>query len=132
MRGNLGLFVSSANGKRLAAIVADRNSKQKHVWRAKVVLLTGERIGTAGIIRETGLSKAPVWRWQERYIETGVDGLLHDKSRPSRIPPLDDDKVAEVVRLTLEEPPPADATHWTVRDMAEASGVSLSSVQVVQ
>ena len=131
MRGNLGLFVSSVDRKRLAAIVADRNSKQKHVWRAKVVLLTGDRIGTAGIMRETGLSKASVWRWQERYIEAGVDGLLHDKSRPSRIPPLDDDKVAEVIRLTLEEPPPADATHWTVRDMAEASGVSRAKVHKI-
>ena len=131
MRGNLGLFVSSVDRKRLAAIVADRNSKQKHVWRAKVVLLTGDRIGTAGIMRETGLSKASVWRWQERYIEAGVDGLLHDKSRPSRIPPLDDDKVAEVVRLTLEEPPPADATHWTVRDMAEVSGVSRAKVHKI-
>lgn len=77
------------------------------------------------------MSKASVWRWQERYIEAGVDGLLRDKFRPSRIPPLDDDKVAEVIRLTLEEPPPADATHWTVRDMSEVSGVSRAKVHKI-
>lgn len=66
MRGNLGLFVSSADRARLPAIVADRNSKQKHVWRAHVVLLTGERFSTAEIMRRTGLSKPSVWRWQER------------------------------------------------------------------
>ena len=125
MRGNLGLFVCSADRARLAAIVADRNRAQKHVWRARVVLLSADRLGTAEIMRRTGLSKPSVWRWQERYIEAGVDGLLRDKTRPSRIPPLDRDKVAEVIRRTLEEPPPGEATHWTVRAMARASGVSL-------
>jgi hypothetical protein len=43
MRGNLGLFISSADRARLAAIVGDRNSPQKHVWRAAVVLLTSDR-----------------------------------------------------------------------------------------
>ena len=47
MRGNLGLYVSSADRARLAAIVGDRNSRQKHAQRAAVVLLTGERLGTA-------------------------------------------------------------------------------------
>ena len=124
MRGNLELFVSLADRARLAAIVADRNSPQKHVWRAEVVLLTGDRVGAAEIMRRTGLSKPSVWRWQQRYIEAGVDGLLRDKTRPSRIPKLAEEKVAEVVRLTMEESPPADATHWTVRAMAERSGVS--------
>jgi hypothetical protein len=57
MRGNLGLFVSSADRARLAAIVADRHSRQKHVQRAHVVLLTGDRLGTAEIMPQTGLSK---------------------------------------------------------------------------
>ena len=52
-----------------------------------------------------------------------MDGLLRDKTRPSRIPKLADEKVVEVVRLSLDEPPPADATHWAVRAMAERSGV---------
>ena len=81
MRKNLGLFVSSADRERLATIIADRNSKQKHVWRAQVVLLTGDRFGTNEIMRRTGLGKPSVWRWQERYIEAGVDGLLRDKTR---------------------------------------------------
>ena len=105
MRGNLGLFVCTADRQRLAAIVADRNRAQKHVWRARVVLLTGDRVGTAEIMRQTGLSKSSVWRWQERYLEAGVGGLLRDKTRPSRVPPLEQSKVAEVIRRTLEAPP---------------------------
>jgi transposase len=131
MRGNLGLFVSAADRARLAAIVADRNRPQKHVCRAKVVLLSADRRGTAAIMRRTGLSKPSVWRWQERYIEAGVDGLLRDKTRPARVPPLSEAKVAEVIRRTLEEAPPGEATHWTVRAMARASGVSPAKVHQI-
>jgi transposase len=130
MRGNLGLFVSSADRERLAAIGADRNRRQKHVWRARVVLLTADRVGTAEIMRRTGLSKPSVWRWQERYVEAGVEGLLRDKTRPSRVPPLDQSKVAEVIRRTLEVPP-GEATHWTVRAMARVSGVSPAKVHEI-
>jgi hypothetical protein len=58
MRGNLGLFVGGADRARLAAIAADRNSPQKHVWRAEVVLLTAERRGTAEIMRR-GICPSP-------------------------------------------------------------------------
>ena len=128
MRGNLGLFVCTADRERLAAIVADRNRAQKHVWRARVVLLTADRVGMAAIMRQTGLSKPSVWRWQERYLAAGVEGLLRDKTRPPGIPPLAEAKVAEVIRRTLEKPPAAEATHWTVRAMARASGVSPAKV----
>ena len=131
MRGNLGLFVSAADRERLAAIVADRNRPQKHVWRAQVVVLTADRVGTAEIMRRTGLSKPSVWRWQERYVEAGVDGLLRDKTRPARVPPLDRAKVAEVIRRTLDDPPSGEATHWTVRAMAGVSGVSPAKVHEI-
>jgi transposase len=131
MRGNLGLLVSGADRARLAAIVADRSSPQKHVWRARVVLLSADRVGTAEIMRRTGLSKPSVWRWQERYIEAGVEGLLRDKTRPSRVPALAETKVAEVIQRTLDEPPPDEATHWTVRAMAAMSGVSPAKVHQI-
>ena len=68
-----------------------------------------------------------MWRWQERYIEEGVEGLLRDKTRPSRIPPLSDAvKLAVLTKTATEEP--ADATHWSRASMAEAIGISPSSV----
>lgn len=96
-----------------------------------MVLLTADRVGTAEIMRRTGLGKVSVWRWQERYIEEGVDGLLRDKTRPSRIPKLADAKVAEVIRRTQEEAAPDGGTHWTVRAMAAVSGVSRAKVHVI-
>jgi len=66
----------------------DRNAAQKHVWRAEIVLFTADGVGTSEIMRRTGKSKTCVWRWQERFIEEGFEGLLRDKTRPSRIKPL--------------------------------------------
>ena len=58
----------------------------------------------------------------------GVDGLLRDKTRPSRIPPLEPGVALRIVDLTLTDPP-AEATHWTAAMMAGKLGVSVSSVQ---
>jgi transposase len=128
MRKGIVVNVTGADRLRLAAIAANRNSPQKHVWRARIVLLTADGLGTAEIMRRTGKSKSVVWRWQERFMHAGVDGLLRDKTRPSRKPPLDRALIARVVELTLADPP-GEATHWTGAMMAKAAGISVSSVQ---
>jgi hypothetical protein len=61
-------------------------------------------------------------------MQEGVDRLLRDKTRPSRIPPLPPEIVERVVALTLG-PPPGETTHWTAPAMATVVGVSVSSVQ---
>jgi hypothetical protein len=53
---------------------------------ARLSLLSADGVGTNDIMRRTGKSKTCVWRWQERFMAEGVDGLLRDKTRPSRIP----------------------------------------------
>src|SRR5689334_21727674 len=88
MREGITVEVSDADRVRLEAIVVDRNSPQKHVWRAQIVLLTAGGLGTGEMMRQAGTSKVPVWRWQERFMRAGVEGLLRDKTRRSRIPPL--------------------------------------------
>jgi transposase len=128
MRTGISIDVTAHDRERLLAIVSDRNSPQKHVWRARIVLLTADGRGTAAIMREAGVAKTAVWRWQERFMQAGVDGLLRDKTRPSRIPPLSPEVVERVVALTLADPP-GETTHWTAAAMAEASGVSVTSVQ---
>jgi transposase len=120
--------VSSADAGRLKSVVQDRNAPQKHGWRAEIVLLTAEGVGTNAIMRRTGKSKTCVWRWQERFIEEGFDGLLRDKTRPSRIKPLGVKAAERVIALTLEKPP-GETTHWTGVLMAKAAGLSVSSVR---
>ena len=101
MREGISIEVSAADRERLAAVVADRNSPQKHVWRARIILATAEGCGTAEIMRRAGVSKPCVWRWQERFMREGVAGLLHDKTRKPGLPPLPSALVDRVVELTL-------------------------------
>jgi transposase len=120
--------LSRADRSELKAVVANRNSPQKHVWRAKIVLLTAAGSGTAEIMQATGKAKTVIWRWQERFRDEGAAGLWRDKTRRSRIPPLSPEVAKRVVDLTLAGPPPA-ASHWTGSTMAKAAGISVSSVQ---
>jgi transposase len=128
MRPGISISLPDADRERLDAIVRDRNSPQKHVWRARIVLLTAAGLGTNAIMRETGTSKTCVWRWQERFMAEGVDGLVRDKTRPPRIRPLEQAVLDRVVALT-NTAPPHEATHWTAAAMAAAVGISVSSVQ---
>jgi len=128
MRAGITVELSAADRQQLAAIVADRNSPQKHVWRAQIVLLTAAGCGTAEVMRRTDTSKTAVWRWQERFMTDGVAGLLRDKTRRSRIPPLGTAVEQHVVACTLSDPP-GETTHWTAGAMAKATGISVSSVQ---
>jgi transposase len=128
MREGITVEVSATDRARLEAIVADRNSPQKHVWRAQIVLLTADGLGTGEIMRQAGTSKVTVWRWQERFMRAGVAGLLRDKTRRSRIAPLPASVHDRTVALTQGEPP-GEATHWTAAMMAKAAGISASSVQ---
>ena len=92
------------------------------------MLLTAQGCGTAEIMRRAKVSKTAVWRWQERFMTDGVAGLLRDKTRRSRIPPLGIAIERRVVARTLTDPP-GETTHWTAAAMAEESGISVSSVQ---
>jgi Homeodomain-like domain-containing protein len=79
MRQGIWVTIDAADRTRLEAIVADRNRPQKHVWRARIILLTADGVGTTGIERQTGKDKMCVWRWQERFMHEGVEGLLRDR-----------------------------------------------------
>jgi len=128
MRTGISIAISPGDRDRLQALVKDRNAPQKHAWRAEIVLFTADGLGTNKIMGQTGKSKSCVWRWQERFMQEGFDGLLHDKTRPSRIAALGAEVAERVVALTLTDPP-AEATHWTGAMMAETTGISVSSVQ---
>jgi hypothetical protein len=65
MRTGISLTVSPVDRRRLQALARDRNSSQKHVWRAEIVLLTADGLGIHEVMRQTGKSKTCVWRWQD-------------------------------------------------------------------
>ena len=121
MRNGISITVSRSDRRRLQALVADRNASQKHVWRAEIVLLTADGLGTNEIMRRTAKSKTCVWRWQERFMEEGFEGLLRDKTRPSRIEPLKADVAERVVAMTLTDPPgEGKRSHEALKSVANA------------
>jgi transposase len=130
MRNGISISVSTADRRRLEAMIADRNASQKHVWRARIILLTDAGLGTNAIMAASGTSKTTVWRWQARFAEAGVEGLLRDRTRPPGKAPIADFRVAGLLRLT-QAPPPHEATHWTARAMAQAVGMGVATVQKI-
>src|ERR1700757_795264 len=122
------ISISAADRERLERLVRDRNTPQKVVWRAQIVLLAGDGLTAEGIATAVGKSLLTVRRWRRRYMAKAGGGLLKDAPRPPRVKPLSPEKVKQVVHMTLHEKPP-NATHWSLRSMAAAAGISYSSVQ---
>jgi len=76
------VVMSDEDRARLEAIVSDRNRLLKHIQRARIVLLSAEKLPVLQVAGQLGVSRPAVWRWQRRYAEAGVEGLLRDKTRP--------------------------------------------------
>ena len=125
----LNVIVGAEDRARLAAIVGDRSRPLKHVQRVRIILSSAERLPVAEVARLAGASRPAVWRWQRRFAEEGVDGLLRDKTRPPGRAPLPPETIARVVAMTCQEEAPGETTHWTGRAMAKTVGISLRSVQ---
>ena len=130
MQKDVEVRLGPGDRKRLETVAGDRNSSQKHVWRAQIILATAAGCGTAEIMRRARVSKPCVWRWQRRFMEAGVDGLLHDKTRKPGKAPVADPVIACLIARTLGAPP-GETTHWTSRAMAGTMGLAISTVQKI-
>jgi len=128
MAQELCVLVSDEDRAHLEAIIGDRNRPLKHVQRAHIILLSAERLPVLQVARGAGVSRPAVWRWQRRYAEAGVAGLLRDKTRPPGKQPVPIETVNKVLALTCGEPP-GEMTHWTGRAMAKTIGLALYTAQ---
>src|SRR3981189_549346 len=124
MAQELCVVVSACARTRRWEFIDDRNRPLKHVQRAQIVLFSADRLPVLQVARRAAVSRPAVWRWQRRYADAGVDGLLRDKTRPPGKEPVPTATVAKVLALTCGEPT-GEATHWTGRAMAKAVGLSL-------
>src|SRR3984893_5768045 len=114
----------------LERLLADGNTAQKIAKRARIVLMSADGHGVMAIMREAGVSKTTVWRWQEYFVEAGVGGLIKGRTKPPGKKPISAAIKLKIVEKTVKEHPAA-ATHWSVRTMAEEMGVSHTSVRTV-
>jgi hypothetical protein len=100
MAQELCVVVSEEDRVRLEAIIGDRTRPVKHVQRARIVLLSAERLPVLQVAGRAGVSRPAVWRWQRRYAEAGVAGVLCDKTRPPGKKPVPIETVNKVLALT--------------------------------
>ena len=105
MAQTVSVIIGAEDRQRLAAVVGDRNRPQKHVQRARIVLLSAARLSVLTVASQVGVSRPSVWRWQQRFAEAGVDGLLRDKTRKPGKTPLLAETVAKVLALPCAEAP---------------------------
>jgi len=112
----------------LEALASNGNTPQKIAKRARIVLLTADGLGVNAIMREAKASKTSVWNWPKRFLEAGVDGLKKDKAKKPGKAPLPDAVKAKVVEMAATSRP-ENATHWSLRLLAKANGISPRSVE---
>src|SRR5436189_6285452 len=94
--------------------------------RGRIVLRCAAGLSNGAVASELGVHAATVGKWRRRFVADGLDGLL-DEPRPGAPRRISDEQVELVLRKTLEQQP-ADATHWSTRSMAAATGLSQSAV----
>jgi len=100
MGQQVSVVLSAAEREQLAMIAADRNRPRKHVERARIVLASADRHAAQRVAQRIGVSRPTVWRWQQRFAESGVDGLLRDKTRKPGKPPIAAETTARGMALT--------------------------------
>ena len=121
------LKVSAAERATLEGWVRRRNSAQALALRAGIVLDCASGMTNTTVARRRRVSQQMVGKWRSRFVHHRVAGLL-DEPRCGAPRTVEDEQVEAVIVRTLESVP-RDATHWSTRSMAEASGLSHMSIQ---
>jgi transposase len=120
------LILTSEQQEQLNAMAASRSLAAGLVMRARIILMSAEGQSNLTIATRLRLSQATVGQWRRRFLEQGITGL-HDELRPGRPRTIGDERVARLVRRTLETKP-ENGTHWSIRQIATETRVSKSSV----
>jgi len=113
----------------LKGLASSRSLPHSLVSRAKVVLWSAGGETNTDIANRLGWTKATVGKWRQRFIEHRLVGL-YDELRPGRPRSIEDEQIAALLKRTLTRKP-AGGTHWSVRQAAQNSGISKSSVHRV-
>ncbi len=121
------LEISEIERAELTSLGSRRSTAQALALRARIVLGCAEGEQSKAVAARLGVGENTVGKWRRRFAEHGLDGL-RDEPRSGTPRTLEDARIEAVIVRTLESLPP-NATHWSSRSMAKASGVSISSVQ---
>jgi transposase len=120
------VVLSDAERETLERWARRPTSAQGLASRCRIVLACAEGGSNTAVASRLGLERDTVAKWRRRFVVERLDGLC-DEPRPGAPRTIGDDDVERVIVKTLEETP-ADATHWSTRSMAAATGMSQSAV----
>lgn len=121
------IVLSQQERVQLESFASSRSVSRALAYRARIVLLSADGKTNTAIADALELSRFTVGNWRARYLAHGIEGL-YDEIRPGRPRSIQDEAVAQLIQRTTQSRP-SDATHWSVRSMAESCGVSKSTVQ---
>ncbi|MGW7363940.1 IS630 family transposase [Streptomyces sp. NPDC054841] len=110
----------------LQSWVRRRSSAQSLALRSRIVLECADGHAIAEVARRLRITADTVRTWRRRFLERRLDGLC-DEPRPGVPRKITDADVERVIVKTLEETP-KNATHWSTRSMAAATGMSQSAI----
>ena len=120
------LMLTADERQRLESLAHRSRSAPQMARRARIVLACAEGRATTSVAKRLHVSATTVCKWRSRFLRDRLDGL-YDEPRPGAPRQIGDDQIEAVIVRTLEDTP-RGATHWSLRDMAKASGVSRSTV----
>lgn len=123
------LILSEDERQTLKAWANRPKSTQQLAQRARVVLVCAEGLNNKDVAAKLGVTSQTVGKWRARFIERRLDGLS-DQPRPGAPRKVTDKDVETVITKTLETKP-KNATQWSTRGMAEATGLSQSTISRV-
>lgn len=124
------LEVTPAAGEELESLARSRSLPAGLVNRARIVLLCSEGVDNKTVAEKLGTTRQTVGKWRERFRTQGLMGL-YDERRPGKPRSIEDDEIMELIQKTLDSKPADGSTHWSCRSMAEATGLSKSTVHRV-
>jgi transposase len=122
------LVVSDEQRAALGRMARSTSLPHRKVIQAKALLWAAEGVATNEVARRSGTSADSVRAWRRRFEAEGVEGVGRIAPGRGRRSWLPAGTVAEVVRVTREERPDDDATHWTTRTLAARFGIGKDSV----
>ena len=120
------LALNEAERAELEGLARRRRTSQALVMRARIILRAADGASNTAIADALGVTKHTVGKWRERFARQRLDGLL-DEPRPGAPRRIGDEEVAALVDRTLAGVPDG-VTHWSLRTMAKASGLSAATV----
>jgi transposase len=121
------LVVSGSEREALKRLARQPSTPQAIAERARIVLACADGQTNTAVADRLGVSGETVGKWRRRFVELRIDGLV-DASRPGQPRKITDERVAEVIRRTLQQPPPDGGTHWSTRQMASATGLNQTAI----